>query len=184
MLAYLFWHRPKPDVKLDAYESYLRDFHDTLAGIGVDGFQGSETFRVDGASWMGSGRQAYEDWYFLDGSYAMDPLNEAAVSGARKAPHDSAAHAATDGAGGLYQLRSGESGAEARFTVWFSKPPEVRYPEFYEKIEPWTERSDTSLWRRQMVLGPAPEFCLFTSREVELPAEMEPVVVTRSRVWP
>ena len=122
-----------------------------LATIDVDGFRGSATFRIEGASWMGSGRQAYEDWYLLDGSYAMDPLNEAAVSGARKQPHDAAAHAATDGAGGLYQLRSGEPGMDARLVVWFSKPSVVGYPEFYGRIEPWTERPNTSLWRRQMV---------------------------------
>lgn len=184
MLAYLFWHRPKTDVETSVYESYLKGFHETLATIDVDGFQGSATFRVDGASWIGSGRQAYEDWYFLDGSYAMDPLNEAAVSGARKAPHDAAAHAATDGAGGLYRLRSGSPGTEANLAVWFSKPPEVRYPEFYERIEPWTERTDTSLWRRQMVLGPAPEFCLLTDENAQLPPELEPVVVERNKVWP
>ena len=184
MLAYLFWHRPKQGIETGAYERYLTGFHETLAESEVDGFRGSATFRVDGESWMGSGRQAYEDWYLLDGSYAMDPLNEAAVNGARKQPHDAAAHAATDGAGGLYQLRSGEPGTETRLAVWFSKPSGVSYPEFYKRIEPWTERPETSLWRRQMVLGPAPEFCLLTDEEVQLPSEMEPVVARRARVWP
>lgn len=184
MLAYLFWHRPKTDVETGAYERHLVSFHETLSETDVDGFQSSATFRIEGASWMGSGRQVYEDWYLLDGSHAMDPLNEAAVSGARKAPHDAAAHAATDGAGGLYQLRSGDPGLTARSAVWVSKPAGVGYPDFYEEIEPWTDRPNVSLWRRQMVLGPAPEFCLLTSENVQLPSDVEPVVVERSRIWP
>ena len=184
MLAYLFWHRPKTDVETGAYERYLTGFHETLATTDVDGFQGSATFRIEGASWMGSGRQVYEDWYLLDGSYAMDPLNEAAVSGARKEPHDAAAHAATDGAGGLYQLKSGGPGVAAQNAFWFSKPAGVGYPEFYERLETWTEDPNSSLWRRQMVLGPAPEFCLLASKNIQLPSDMEPVAVERSRVWP
>ncbi len=184
MLAYLFWHRPKTDVETNAYERHLAGFHETLSEADVEGFQSSATFRIEGASWMGPETPAYEDWYLLDGSCAMDPLNEAAVSGARKAPHDAAAHAATDGAGGLYSLRSSGRGMDAHLAVWFSKPEGVGYPEFYEEIEPWTDRPNASLWRRQMVLGPAPEFCLSTNEEVQLPSELDPVVVKRDRVWP
>ena len=71
------------------------------------GFQQSVVFRIRGASWLNTSDEAYEEWYLLDDSAAMDPLNEAAVSGACEEPHNRVAREAADGIGGLYRLREG-----------------------------------------------------------------------------
>jgi hypothetical protein len=187
-LAYLFWHWPRDGaVGTETYNRYLVDFHRTLSRARLEGFRGSATFRIEGAPWIGgAGTRGYEDWYLLEGSFALDPLNEVAVSGPRREPHDQAAQAAGGGAGGLYRLRSGEPDTVvwSRSAVWITKPPDTGYEGFYESLVPWTERPQTSLWRRQMVLGPAPEFCLLATDRLRLPEIYEPVVVERSRIWP
>src|SRR5207253_6612299 len=52
----------------------------------------------------------YEDWYFVDDFTALGALNEAAVTVARKDPHDTVAKLAGGGAGGVYRnmIRSEE----------------------------------------------------------------------------
>ncbi len=185
MLAYLFWHWPRGDVGTEAYERILSGFHEKLAEATPEGFRGSATFRVEGQTWVGPEPRAYEDWYFLEGSFALDLLNEVAVSGERREPHDRAARAAAGGVGGLYRLKIGEhEAAGPRFATWLTKPPGTDYQDFYTGLEPWTERPGTSLWRRQMVLGPAPEFCLLGSERYRLPESLEPVEVRRDPVWP
>ncbi len=185
MLAYIFWHQPWGEIESGDYEQRLAGFHETLAAADLEGFHGSSTFRVEGARWLVSGSRGYEDWYLLEGSYAMDPLNEFAVSGGRKDPHDRVAGASTNGAGGLYRLRSGLCNViEASRATWLTKPRGTGYEEFYAGIKPWTDNPETSLWRRQMVLGPAPEFCVLASDNIEFPEGLEPISVERTRVWP
>ena len=58
------------------------------------------------------------------------------------------------------------------------------YGEFYARIEPWTSASQTSLWRRQLVLGPTPEFCVLGRAGSEFPADLSPVAVDRTPLWP
>lgn len=184
MLAYLFWHRPRDDAGDEAYERSLTGFHEALAADPPEGFRDSATFRIGGAPWVDPGPRAYEDWYLLDGSFALDPLNEAAVSGRRRRPHDEAARAAAGGDGGLYRLRSGEPGvAEFRFAAWLTKPPGTDYRDFLSVLEPFAEGPRRSLWQRHMVLGPAPEFCLLAAEPLRLPISLEPVNVYRDKVW-
>lgn len=170
MLAYVFFHRAAPGVETSGYEAALRRFHAALASEPPRGFTGSSTYRVGGM---------YADWYLVEGSAALDVLNEAAVTGARSASHDTVAHMATDGAGKLFALVSGRDAAGAGFEVRFSKPAGMRYPELYDRLKPWTEMTGVTLWRRMMVLGPPPEFCLIAPSEVQLPAEMRPEVLER-----
>lgn len=185
MLAYLFWHWPKHHVETGAYEQSLGLFHKTLASVALDSFYGSVVFRVKGTPWVSLEPRVYEDWYLLEGSFALDLLNEAAVSGSCREPHEEAARAAAGGVGGLYRLKSGEpTVAESHFATWLTKPPGTSYQDFYSRIEPWTSRSGPSLWQRQMVLGPAPEFCLLGTDRLQLPASLEPAVVERALVWP
>ena len=66
------------------------------------GFGGSASFRVAALPWLGN-RPGYEDWYLLDGSWALDPLNAFAVAGPVMNAHDAAA-----AQGGLYALVWGE----------------------------------------------------------------------------
>ena len=105
MLAYVFRHWPVADVARGEYEARLVAFHEVLARAGVAGFRGSVVFRVSGAPGMATGQAGYEDWYLVDGSAGLDPLNDAAVSGARSGPRDEAARLAADGHGSLYRLR-------------------------------------------------------------------------------
>jgi hypothetical protein len=68
------------------------------------------------------------------------------------------------------------------FEIRFAKPAGVSYPELYTRLEPWTSRPAVSLWRRMMVLGPPPEFCLVTPSAFELPVEMRPEVLGRKPI--
>ena len=161
MLAYILWHWPFDDVSSLAYEATLAKFHQSLLASAVPGFQESIVFRATGTTWAPPGARVYEDWYLLEGSGAMDPLNEAAVSQVSKLSHDNTALAAAGAAGGLYQLKLGRPKLDTcRFVSWITKPRGTGYEEFYRMVEPWTARPDASLWRRQMVLGPTPEFAL------------------------
>src|SRR6185295_587396 len=119
MLAYVFWHWPQPVIARGAYEEHLREFQQTLAANKSSGFQQSVVFRIRGASWLNTSEEAYEEWYLLDDSAAMDP-------------HNKVAREAADGTGGLYRLRDGvEDLDEAKFAIWVSKPAGVSYKTFY-----------------------------------------------------
>ena len=73
MLAYVFWHKPFPDVPLEEYEAALAEFHKRLGAASCPGFRGSIAYRISETPWLGQDR-AYEDWNFVDGSWALDPL--------------------------------------------------------------------------------------------------------------
>lgn len=152
MLAYVFWHWPLPAVEADRYAEALVAFHRSLDAAPPAGLRGSRVFLVEGAPWVPAER-AFEDWYFLDDFAALGALNEAAVSGVRRDPHDAAARLAAGGAGGVYRRLSTRAGAIDR-TSWLAKPAGTGYAEFLARL------SGGELWQRQMVLGPAPEFCL------------------------
>jgi hypothetical protein len=173
LLAYLFSHRPAGGVEVGAYEDSLRRFHTELTNASLSGFIDSATFA------MGAG---YTDWYLLENSSAMEVLNAAAVSGARAALHDSVAGMAADGVGKLLSLASGRPSMEAGFEVRFGKPAGMPYADLYARLKSWTEVPGVSLWRRMMVLGPPPEFCLITPSEVELSLAMHPEVLRRTRI--
>ncbi len=153
MLAYVFWHWPAPEVDAARYAETLVAFHRVLASVPSPGLRGSRVYEVQGAPWVPVPR-AFEDWYLLDDFTALGALNEAAVSGARREPHDSAARLAAGGHGGVYRMLAPALRRPSPTTTWCSKPAGVPYAEFLSKL-PLAET-----WQRQMVLGPAPEFCL------------------------
>jgi hypothetical protein len=154
MLAYLFWHWPRPDVDPGRYLAALRAFHAALAASPPPGYRGSRVLEVTGAPWAKVPR-AFEDWYLVDDFTALGALEEAAISGRRREPHDGAARLALGGTGGLYRRRAeGDLAAPTRAS-WFGKPDGAGYDAFLAQV-PAGE-----LWQRQLVLGPAPEFCLF-----------------------
>jgi hypothetical protein len=166
MLAYVFWHWPGPGIGSDAYEDLQRAFHRALAQAASSGFRGSVVFRIDGgAPWLG-GTPAYADWYLLEDSAAIDPLNVAAVSGACQEPHDRVARAAAAGVGSLLALHGEDADVvAARRSTWLAKPKGMPYADFYAAMEPLPG----SLWRRQMVLGPTTEFGLLNAEPVQVP---------------
>lgn len=170
MLAYVFWHWPQAGVDTDTYVAHLEAFHRTLAANRPPGFHGSVVFRMEDADWLQTRGPVYEEWYLLDGSTAMDPLNDAAVSGVCEAPHNLVAREAAGGTGGLYRLRAGEEVlAEARFAVWLSKPEGVTYRDFFDTLASLTSQPNVALWGRQMTLGPTTEFCLHSQTPIQLP---------------
>ena len=172
-LAYVFSHRPAADADTVRYEDALRRFHSALAAASPAGFIGSITYRIGGG---------YSDWYLVESSAALDALNEAAVSGRRASPHDAAARMAADGAGKLMRLAGGEHDPEGAYEIRFAKPAGMPYADLYRRAEPWTALPGVSLWRRMMVLGPPPEFCLVSRSPVELPADTRPEVLKRESI--
>ena len=172
MLAYVFWHSPGSADTISTYEAALAAFHSSLDPADIRGFRGSQACLVQGASWF-SAPVVYEDCYLVDDFTALGALNEAAVAGHRRRPHDNVAGMTAEGMAGVYALVGGAAQpVDTGRAVWFGKPAGMSYGEFYERLG---ERN--SLWRRQMVLGPTPEFCSIDDDEVPTGA----VVVTRVR---
>ena len=127
MLAYLFWHWPRTDVEPGRYADALLAFHRALSAAPPPGFRGSRVLEVAGAPWV-PGPIALEDWYLVDDFTALGALNEAAISGPRRDPHDGAARMAQGGAGGVYRrVREGLATAPAQAS-WFGKPAEIGLP--------------------------------------------------------
>lgn len=173
MLAYVFWHWPQPGVDTGTYVDHLIAFHETLAANRPVGFQGSRVFRIREASWLDTKGDAFEDWYLLDDSAALDVINHAAVSGPCEEPHNLVAREAAGGTAGLYRLRAGRID-DARYAVWLSKPNGISYTGFYSTLEPIIAANDAALWGRQMTLGPTTEFVIHSMNPIELPANFAP----------
>jgi len=184
MLAYVFWHWPQSSIDRGAYLEHLADFHRTLADNKPTGFQRSVVFRISGVNWLSTTGEAYEEWYLLDDSAAMDRLNDAAVSGACEEPHNRVAREAADGIGGLYRFRLGhEDLARSTHATWLSKPAGVSYKDFYAALQPLTSQPDVGLWGRQMTLGPTAEFCIHSSTPIELPPNVTGQTIFLEPVW-
>jgi hypothetical protein len=147
VLAYLFWHRPRPGVEDGAYEQAQRAFHGALE-------QSSACFAVDPLP-FGEGA-GYEDWYLVDGWAQLGDLNAAAVDARRRAHHDLAASMVGEGWGGLYAHVAGAMTIPAEAS-WAGKRPGRPLEEILGGVA-----ETTPVWRRQMVLGPAPEICIGT----------------------
>ncbi len=167
MLAYLFWHRPRSGAGGEEYEQALRSFQRSLARTPPAGSHGCASFRLAEAPWTetnGAGEQLYEDWYLVEDFAALGVLGRAAVGRGHRTPHDAAARRAGFGAGGVYELLEGDGGLGAPLAVWVERVPDARPLELGELLADGMDPARASLWRRQLVLGPAPEFCLLSER--------------------
>ena len=184
MLAYVFWHWKQPAVAVAEYEDAQRGFHAALAAEPPPGFHRSVSVALSGAPWAGAGGAAYEDWYLLDGMAALEPLNQAAVTASRRGPHDSAAALAAGGTAGLYALRAGTATEAPAHAAWFAKPNGMSYAALDGLLAPVVAATGAGLWMRQMVLGPTPEFCLWSSGVVALPAGLAALRFGVRVVWP
>jgi hypothetical protein len=182
MLAYFFYHWKFPNVLETEYEQRLAAFHGALNAAPPDGFAHSASFALTGPAWANAGGPSYEDWYILNSSADLDPLNDAAVSASRKIPHDRVASGTEGGSGGLYRIRLGELTRAPRFTAWFAKPDGWSYAELSERLSPTLARGGT-LWQRQMALGPG-EFCLHSSEPAEFPTGIDASSVALRSVFP
>jgi hypothetical protein len=184
VLAYVFWHRPAGEARA-GYEERQAGFHQALSELGLEGFQDSAIYSVQGAAWLGGDGSGYEDWYLVEGSFALDPLNQGATSGGMVSPHAEAARGVDSMAAGLYRLHSGDPAPGATSAQWIRKAPGTGYAELYSSLEALVARPGTSLWRRQMVLGPTPEFCLLAPSPADPPGlALEVRRVQRRLLWP
>jgi hypothetical protein len=212
VLAYVFWHRPREGTAADAYEHAQLAFHRSLARERPMGMRCSASFKLDEVPWavdradteaLGSGQPGYEDWYLLDDFAALGVLNEAAVGRGHRSTHDEAARRFGGGAGGLYALVEGcrsDTGelatplGEANVAIWVARPAGAPRAELGELLGDGMDPRHASLWRRQLVFGPAPEFCLLVREESVLdePAGVAPtrlpdgwsaMVVKREVLW-
>ena len=107
MLAYLFWHEPRPDVDADAYVGRLQAFHRALAAAPPPSFVRSWSVRLAVAPWDAGPTRPFEDWYLVEDWAALGTLNDAAVRAPRGAAHDAVAAMAASPAGGLYAPQHG-----------------------------------------------------------------------------
>jgi len=182
MLAYVFWHERRADADDAAYRADLAELHRRLAAAERPGVLGSRTFAIGALPWFDDrGGALFEDWYLVGGSAELDTLDEIAVSGDRSAPHDRLASAVVWGAGGLYRLRTGPAGGDQRAAQWFAKPAGVRYSEL-DAVLATIVSPEHAVWQRQMVLGPAPEFCIAGPEPVVLPPQLTARAVRRELV--
>jgi hypothetical protein len=172
MLAYVFWHERRADADDAAYRADAAEFHRRLTATALPGFLGSRTFAIETLPWRDdTGVARFEDWYVLSGSAELDRLDEIAVSGDRSAPHDRLASAVAWGTAGLYRLRGGPAHGDQTAAQWFAKPAGMRYAEL-DAILSTAVSPEHAVWQRQMVLGPAPEYCVAGPETVALPAEL------------
>jgi hypothetical protein len=158
MLAYVFWHRPQEGVDPVTYEETQRTFHRALEMT-------SACFRLVELP-FGEEGGGYEDWYLVEGWEKLGALNSAAVDSVRRADHDRAASLAADGWGAVYsRLRGPASIPEG--ARWLDKPRSTPTDQFLASLP------EATVWQRQMVLGPGPEFCAVSSESTG-----------RERIWP
>jgi hypothetical protein len=210
VLAYLFWHRPLESSDPTAYEESVLTFHRSLARSRPVGLCGSAAFRVAELPWRiaperaaqpaAGSAAAYEDWYLVEDFAALGVLNEAAVGRGHRSAHDDAARRLGAGAGGLYALIEGDrseagqgsgidSIAEATLATWVARPPGSKQRMLGELLGDGMDPRHASLWRRQLVLGPAPEFCLVSSdppqgvAPTRLPEGWTAAILDRRLLW-
>ncbi len=162
MIAYVFWHRRREEADAGEYEDATVAFHRSLARSAPVGMRGSATFRLRQAPWLDG--PGYEDWYLVEDFTALGVLNEAAVGRGHRTSHDRAARHLLSGAAGLYSLIEGDGvlgvDGEASHAVWVSRPPGSPERHIGELLGDGMDPARASLWRRLLVLGPAPEYCL------------------------
>jgi hypothetical protein len=174
-LTYFFWHTPRAGVEESVYTARLARFQEELEALerGNSGLMADPgCYRLDDVPWMNAGRPVYVDAYPLPGFAAMELLNSAAVTGVMAGPHADVASLFGSGAGSLYEMRFGIlDPAVVAHGYWFSKPGGMTYPEINAILEPFGVDGG-AVFRRVMVLGPAPEFCVLSPQPVALPASI------------
>ena len=184
MLAYVFWHWPNHEVNEQLYRERLLEFHKVLAANPPTGFARSIVFQTERVPWLKTDGRAFEEWYLLQDSAALDKLNEAAVTGACELAHNIVAKDAAGGVAGLYRLRSGQGKlSDSRFATWFAKPHGVSYGDLYSTLASLSSQDGIALWFRQMTLGPTEEFSIYSQTSIDLPSGISGQSVVLENIW-
>ncbi len=185
MLAYVFWHWMRTDGDVAAYEDALQAFQQALLDNAPTGYRRAAVFRHAPAPWLHGQGPHYMDWYVIDASAALDPLNDSAVSAACLTAHDAAAGRAQGGPAGLYRLRQGVvRAADVHCATWFCKPAGMPYETLDARLAERMDGVRAELWSRRMTLGPAPEMCLLAATSIELPEAFGAINVPMEPLWP
>lgn len=178
LLAYAFWHRPRPGVSRRAYERRLLAFQTSLKKHPPDGLIDALSFREEVSPWSKRRSTTYEDWYLVRDFRSLGSLNDGAVAKPSRRRHDEIAKDASNGAGGLYRLgRADLRLQDALFATWINKPPRTPYQTFLYGLAKLAGDGKTDLWQRQMVLGPAPEFCVHSEIPLEPPKSLRATTI-------
>ncbi len=129
-----------------------------------------------------AGKPGYEDWHLLDGSANLDVLNDAAISEARRQPHDRIAALAGEGTAGSMGLRMGTSviagGRVLAVETGWHGLRGIR------GVHGAARRRGCALWGRRMTLGPTPEFCLHAPAARALPYPAQAISLHHVSNWP
>lgn len=167
MRAFVFWHRPFGHVDRNGYEDALIAFHRRLHERRGAGFLGSATYRIAATPWLDD-RAGYEDWYFVESSAALDPLNETAVAPDMWDVHAAVSSQTEVGHGGLYyHILEDPDPKRLTHTAWLKRPRGIRYETPLRTIADRVT-GPVSVWRKQMVLGPGFEFVLLAGPSTRL----------------
>jgi GNAT superfamily N-acetyltransferase len=167
-VAYVFWHRPRPDADPSEYAQALARFHAALTSEPPAGLLASWAVRIGSPPWPDAGDGWFEDWYVLRGLGALGGLERAAVDARRRETHDAAAAGTGEGAAGLYGLLEGGATTAPAAEAWVAKPGGEPYERFIPALVQ-AAGEGASVWQRRLVLGPTPEFAVLAPRAVELP---------------
>jgi hypothetical protein len=158
MLAYVFWHQPQRGVDPIGYEEAQRTFHSALELTSACFLLAELPFGDKGSG--------YEDWYLVEDWEGLGELNSAAVDSVRRPDHDRAASGIAHGWGGVYSLLRGPASIPEGVR-WLDKPRGTPTDRFLGSL------AEVTVWQRQMVLGPGPEFCA-----------VSPKSDGREKIWP
>jgi len=178
VFAYVFWHQRDDAYPAQLYEEGLTSFHTRLSSLGVRGFLGSFSFKVSGVPWITG--EGYEDWYLVDGLGVLEEINSLITDPTIRGVHDGVARMSINGkATILAHIKGDPTLIDAPNTYWLAKPRGTSYDDFYRGIESLTRDAVASVWRRQLALGPNPEFLMITRTNPRLPEAYLPRPVSR-----
>lgn len=153
-------------------------FQDVLKSTNPSLVTAHLSYRVGSLPWGPAQGPLYEDWYVVKDFAALGTLNEAAVGPGTKEFHDAVAKEYLSGAGGVFrQIQGNVALPEARYTNWIGKPTGTTYQQYYKEVAEGLENQRADLWRRQMVLGPSPQFCVHSADRLDLPKKFMPLEV-------
>jgi hypothetical protein len=161
-LAYVFFHRPRSAVGRTDYERALARFHIRLARSPTRGVRENAALRLPRAPWDETPpRPLYVDWYTLDGFESLDPIRAVAYRSPWVRAHRAIARRAAEGWGALYASTGSARPPElGESLVWFGAEALATFPGGNPLR---TGPPEGTLWRRQLALGPSPEFCWATT---------------------